>query len=439
MEKFTIPSRCLDVAASADLVVVGGGSAGVAAAIAAARRGCSVILLEKSICAGGMMTNGLLPSIIYMRDGRNLLSGGLCRELVDRTAKAMAVPVNYNWFNIHPEAVKLVLDEMLTEAGVRIFFNTVVCDAEREERRVTAAVVWTPAGLAVVKGRIFVDATGDGNLSALAQLPFELGGEQGQVMAPTLCTLYAGVDFDQVDPRFRYAGMGREEWHAMEKAGTIPVDEHHFVGFFRCGGSVGCGNLGHAYDYRPLEVQSCTQSCIEGRRMARQYLQFFRDNVPGFAKAELAMTASMLGVRESRRIRGEYQLTGDDYRARRHFADDIGSFAYPIDIHASGHDAEEQAAAEKRANETEYQPGENYGIPYRALLACGVENLLLAGRCISCDRQMQSSIRVVPGCMITGEAAGTAAALSLESATPLRGISVPELQGRLARQGLKIR
>ena len=140
----------------------------------------------------------------------------------------------------------------------------------------------------------------------------------------------------------------------------------------------------------------------------------------------------MLGVRESRRIVGEYQMTSDDYFNRRHFDDDIGFFAYPIDIHSGENNAVKQAEVEKNVVKTAYAAGENYGIPYRALLPKNTVNLLVAGRCISTDRAMQSSVRVVPGCMITGEGAGTAAALCISSNCMPRELDIRKLQNVLS-------
>ena len=175
---------------------------------------------------------------------------------------------------------------------------------------------------------------------------------------------------------------------------------------------------------------------VEGRKLARRYARFYRESVPGFGHSMLAGTADQLGVRESRRIVGDYVMTEGDYFERRHFPDDVGSFAYPIDIHAAnGEDAARQAETEKTLERTAYAPGENYGIPYRAILVKGLSNLLVAGRCVSADRAMQASIRVVPGCMITGEAAGTAAALSCGSGVPLRDVGIEILQEKLAANG----
>ena len=322
----------------------------------------------------------------------------------------------------------------LTEAGVKVVYETVVTDCAVENGTIRALRCFAPRGNFAVAGRVFIDCTGDANLAALAGVPFEYGDEKGNVMAPTLCVTYDNVKY----PDDRCNGLGRREWNEAAKKNSLPVNEHHFVGFFRNGDTCGAGNLGHIYGTDVLDLFSRSRAWPEGRALALRYHEFFRDNVPGFETSRLASSADMLGVRESRRIAGEYRMTADDYFARRHFEDDIGSFAYPVDIHASGDDAEKQAAVEKKIVEVAYGPGENYGIPYRALLPKNTVNLLVAGRCISTDRAMQSSVRVVPGCMITGEAAGTAAALALAQNRSLRALDIRALQKKLAARGAVI-
>jgi len=434
-EKIFFPARELEVAASADVVVTGGGTAGIAAAVAAARNGAETLLLEQSGCCGGMASRGLLPSIICMTDGKDILANGICREFVERiTADMKLAETNYRWQNIHPESVKRIADRMLAEAGVKVVYETVVTDCAVENGTIRALRCFAPRGNFAVAGRVFIDCTGDANLAFLAGVPCAYGDEKGNVMAPTLCVTYGNVKY----PDDRRNGLGRREWNEAAKKNSLPVNEHHFVGFFRNGDTCGAGNLGHIYGTDVLDLFSRSRAWPEGRALALRYHEFFRDNVPGFETSRLASSADMLGVRESRRIAGEYRMTADDYFARRHFEDDIGSFAYPVDIHASGDDAEKQAAVEKKIVEVAYAAGENYGIPYRALLPKNTVNLLVAGRCISTDRAMQSSVRVVPGCMITGEAAGTAAALSLARGCSLRELDIRALQKKLVSQGAVI-
>lgn len=430
------PAQKLPVLAHADVVVAGAGASGVAAAIQAARLGRSVVLLDRNSCAGGILSAGLLPSVIHMGDGRNLLASGLCQEMCLAIADRMHRPFNRNWFNVHPEAVKIVLDEMLERAGVRFFCETTLCAAVTRRGRITAVAVMTRQGMMAVTGKLFIDATGDGTLSMLAGAPFSYGSEEHEVQGPTLCSYFTDIDFDAVPEAMRERGLGRAEWQkAVQSGEPLPVQEGHFVGLFRNGPSSGSGNLGHIYGTDVLDPASLAKAYREGRRQAWGFRDFFRSHVAGFAKAELGATASLLGVRESRRVVGDYVLTREDYLARRHFRDDIGCFAYGIDIHSGKNDPAGQAEVEIRLGQSYYKPGENYGIPYRALLVAKTVNLLVAGRCISADRAMQASIRIVPGCMITGQAAGAAAALALEQGRPLRRLAVGKLQTALRECG----
>lgn len=435
-EKFVFPARELEVKAAADVIVVGGGSAGIAAAIASARNGADTLLIEQGGCCGGMTSRGLLTSIICMGDGENILANGICREFVERIVKDMKLPeVRWHWQNIHPESVKKIADQMLAEAGVRVIYETVVTDCIAENGEITALKCFAPCGNFAVSGKVFIDCTGDANLAAMANVPFEYGNESGEVMAPTLCVMYDNVNYQDE----KTGGIGRTEWNEAEKNNKLPVNEHHFVGFFRNGKTCGSGNLGHIYETDVLDIFSRSEAWSKGRELAVKYHNFYRENVNGFEQSSLTLSADMLGVRESRRIVGEYQMIADDYFARRHFEDEIGSFAYPIDIHAGVSDSKKQAAVEKYITQVAYQKGENYGIPYRALLPKNTVNLLVAGRCISADRAMQSSIRVVPGCMISGEGAGTAAALTLKKSCTLRTLDIKELQIQLKKQGAFIR
>ncbi|MBE6366386.1 MAG: FAD-dependent oxidoreductase [Lentisphaerae bacterium] len=437
MRNLVLRSRNLDILAEAEVVVAGGGAAGVAAAIQAARLGRKVILLEKNNCAGGILSSGLLPCIIHMTDLKNILASGLCKELCEALAKRMQRPVNYNWFNVHPEAVKIELDEMLAAAGVKVIYNVHICDAVVKRKKIIALAVMTLQGMRAVAGSVFIDATGDGLLAFLAGAAWEYGAEDThEVMSPTLCSFFTNINYEAIPPERRNQGQGRIEWkNARESGEKLFMDEGHFVGHFRNSPTSGIGNLGHIYNTDVLDQFSVTQACIEGRKQAWGFLDFFRTHVPGFENAELAATAGLLGVRESRRITGEYVLRKDDYLERRHFKDDIGCFAYAIDIHSGSADLKKQAAVEINLRKSSYAPGENYGIPYRALLPKNTTNLLVAGRCISTDRAMQASVRIVPGCMITGQAAGTAASQAASGRTTLRKISIRKLQSELRKAG----
>ncbi|NMA19343.1 MAG: FAD-dependent oxidoreductase [Lentisphaerae bacterium] len=184
------------------------------------------------------------------------------------------------------------------------------------------------------------------------------------------------------------------------------------------------------------DERSITKFLIEGRARMPEFERFYREYVPGYENLELVGTGSLMGIRESRRIQGDYVLNVEDFKRRAVFPDEIGRYCYPVDIHPAKPTADAYAAFEEEFRRNlRYQKGESYGIPYRCLIPRNVSNLLVAGRCISCDQKMQASIRVMPGCCITGQAAGMAAALCCEGKVNPRELKVGDLQQRLKKIG----
>ncbi len=423
-----IKSSDYPILATADVVVCGGGPAGAGAALAAARNGYDVLILEQTGALGGMGTVGLVPAIIHVSDGKNLTADGICREIVDEMCRRMGVEPNYGWQNIDPEILKVVYDEKIAEAGIRVVFNVKICEVVRNGERVESVLAATSQGLKRIVGKTFVDATGDAAVAAFAGVPFERGDAAGNTMSPSLCVQYANVDFSRVN------GTGRNEWIKLMEQGKAPLPEYHFVGFFRNGKTMGSGNLGHIYGIDCLDEFDITKGYIEGRKIARIIFDFYREHVPGYENAELVSTASSLSVRETRRITGDYQLNHGDYKRRARFDDEVGRFSYPVDIHASSTDPAAQKKVEEVLHATRYEAGENYGIPYRSLCPQGVKNLLVAGRSICADRAMQSSIRVMPGCFVTGQACGVAAGLSLATGD-IRRVEIETLRAGLKKVG----
>lgn len=412
----------------ADVVVAGGGPAGIAAAIAAAMQGKRTVLLEQTGCSGGMSTGALVPVILHQGDGKRVVAGNICTAIVEEACAEMGVnEVNYLGQEVDVEALKRVCDRKLLEAGVDVFYMVRVVDAIVRKGKIESLLVATASGLQKVTGRVFIDCTGDASVAAFAGVPCDKGDEKGRTMSPTLCAQYTNVDIARY---FEAKGQGRSDraiWLEMTEKGTAPVEEFHFPGFWATNDRTGRANVGHLYGADTLDERELTDAYIEGRRLALIFHNFYREHVPGFENSEMTQTGWLLGVRETRRIRGDYQLTGQDYRERASFPDEIGRFNYPIDIHSSG-DTETQKNVEEEIRNTHLGAGENYGIPFRSLIPQGVENLLVAGRSISSDREAQSSIRVIPGCFLTGQAAGAAGAMSVENGGDVRTVNTEKLR-----------
>lgn len=422
----------LPVRLEADIVVAGGGASGVAAAVAAARMGKSVLLVESGGALGGVGTTGLVPAFAPFGDGVNVLCGGIGMEI--RRQVSLHVPMETAWTPIDTEELKRTYDIITTEAGVKVLFFTTVCDVLAAEGHIEGVVLTSKTGLYAVKAKIFVDCTGDGTLNALGGGAFEIGNEEGKTMPPTLCSQWAGVDKDVYWSNNIPAQLEK----AIED-GVFTYADRHLTGMFLQEGGMAGGNIGHIFDNDPLDEQSLTKAMMWGRASMMEYVRFYREYVKGCENVRLVGTASMLGIRESRRTVCDYMLSVEDYIARADFADEIGRYCYPVDIHIMNTKTDEMERFRQEYIHMRYEPGESYGIPYRSLTAVSWDNLLTAGRCMGTDRQMEASIRVMPGCFITGEAAGTAAALALDQETDVRAVDVALLQRTLAGNGAYMR
>lgn len=419
-----------------DVLVAGGGASGAAAAVAAARMGKSVLLVEAGGALGGVGTSGLVPAFAPFGDGVHILADGIGMEI----RRQLSVPVTHTtaWTPVDAEELKRIYDRMVTDAGVKVLFFTTVCDVLVSDGHMEGAILTSRTGLYAVKAKIFVDCTGDGALNALGGGAFEIGNEEGKTMPPTLCSLWSGVD----------AGV---YWQnpirdLLEKAiadGVFTYEDRHLTGMFLLGDGVAGGNIGHIFDNDPLDEASLTRAMMWGRESMLEYIRFYREYVKGCENVRLVGTGAMLGVRESRRTVCDYMLSVDDFIARASFEDEIGRYNYPVDIHIMNTKTDEMERFRKEYENMRYGPGESYGIPYRSLVPSSYDNVLTAGRCMGTDRQMEASIRVMPGCFITGEAAGTAAALVLDQtgdkAADVRTVDTALLQRTLAGNGAYMR
>jgi len=430
-------SRRIERRHDVDICVVGGGPAGLAAAVTAARQGCRVCLVEAQNCLGGMGTAGLMPIFMAFGDDLHFYAGGFGREVHDRLAASGATTADRPWGQWLPpictEALKRLYDDLVLDAGVELCLMTQLVAVDAARGRVRHVVCAGKSGLFAIRARVFVDGTGDGDLAAWAGAPFEKGDADGNLMPGTLCSLWADVDWDAV----RSAGQNAQEVliRALEDdPGILPQPDPHLPGMIPAGGSLAGGNVGHAFGVDGTDERSLTRAVIASRRLLPAYERFYRTRLQGYAQARLAATAAQFGVRETRRILGDYILVQADFERQAVFADEIGRYNYWADLHCVRPSPEAFEAHLKRFN-NQPKPGESYGIPYRILTPRGLDNVLVAGRCVSADRYVQASIRVMPGCFITGQAAGVAAALAVRKRTGTRGVRAPELRRELTALG----
>lgn len=423
--------RTIPVRHEVDIFIAGGGPAGVTAALAAAREGARVFVAEGQACFGGVGTAGLVPAFMCFSDGQHFLADGLGREIYERMKQVADIPNDNprNSVSINAEALKRVYDDLMQEAKIEFAFHTQVIGVEAEGGHVTYAICAAKSGIFAIKASVFVDGTGDGDIASWAGAPFEKGDEAGNMMPGTLCSLWSGVDWERVSG---------SQGHKLEQAfedGVFTVQDRHLPGMWRVGPGIGGGNVGHTFGVDGTDERSLTEALLWGRKSMLEYQRYYETYLEGFEQIHLVATGSLLGLRETRRIVGDYVLNLEDFKTRAVFEDEIGRYNYPVDIHASTPNVEDFAQFEEEFATLRYKDGESYGIPYRILTPQGLDNVLVAGRCVSADRFLQGSIRVMPGCYITGQAAGIAAALAASDGDSVHDVEVVELQRRLKNLG----
>jgi hypothetical protein len=433
-----------------DLLVAGGGPAGCAAAICAGRLGARVLLAEALGCLGGTGTSGLVTAFDPMADGERMLVGGLMREIVETLhARGWLAPHVtpdfyrrrfHCWTPYQAEGLKVLLDELVLAAGVEVRFFTRAIDADCTGQHLNGVVLNNIEGYRLVRAGAYIDATGNAELAALCGAAVrEAGRDTPRIMPPTLCSQVAGVDWARAKSRPDGNGPDGQQalYEAALDAGEIfSHHDRHLPGAFQVGQSVAMFNCGHVFNLDALRCRSLSDGMMAGRRLALEYLEFYRRCVPGFEHAEHVTTASLMGIRESRRIVGEAELTFEDYLARRQFPDQIAVFNKAVDIHVYDDSEEEYQRYYREFTEGgRLKPGECFGLPYGILVPKGWENLWVAGRCNSSDVQVHGSIRVQPAAAMMGQAAGTAAVQAVRRGQTASGLDTAELVETLRAQG----
>ena len=420
----------INVKYDVDVFIAGGGPAGVAAAVAAEENGASVFIAGAFGCFGGAATNALVPAFMQFTDGENFVADGIGRRVREYIKENCPQKMKrYCPDSIPVETLKLCYDSMIETSGAKFSFFTNVIDTVAENGIVKYAICSTKGSIYAVKAKIFIDCTGDGDMAKLSGAEYATGDENGSVMAATLCAIWTGIDWKKVK---------RPDSRRLDDAfkdGVFTNEDRHLPGIWPIGDDLGGSNAGHIYNIDGCKGEDLTKGMVEARKQLIEYRKYYKEYLDGYENSEPIISASMLGIRESRRIIGDYILNIEDFKNRSVFDDEIGRYCYPIDIHSAKNTKEGYEEYEKSFAALRYKKGESYGIPYRSLTVKGIENMLTAGRCISTDRNMQASVRVMPGCYITGQAAGTAAAIAAASGKPCRDIDIKELQSRLKKLG----
>jgi ribulose 1,5-bisphosphate synthetase/thiazole synthase len=456
----TLPARTAVVIAEPDILVVGGGPAGLGAALGAAGVGAEVVLAERYGFLGGNATAALVMPLMscFTQRGRPIhvdLAGlmpqdhglgeavvaGAFRQLLKRLVDAGGAisPSEQTGFVVpfDPEVFKLVALDLLDEAGVKFLLHAFAADVIGGDP-LRGVVFETKSGPVVVKARAVVDCTGDGDVAARAGAAFEVGRDHDELVQP-MTLMFRMVEFER-RAFAAYAKAHPDQWRGVHglwdliakatRAGELDLPREDMLFFGTPREHEVSVNSTRVTGVLGTDVWDLTYAEWQSRRQMRQIAAFLRRYVPGFEHAYVVQSGVNIGVRETRRIIGEYQLTAADVLEARKFDDVIARGAYPIDIHSptgSGTILQRLPA------------GEAYDIPLRCLLPQGVDGLVVAGRCISGTHEAHSSYRVMPIAMATGQAAGVCAALAACTGRAPRDLPAAQVQQELRRQGADLR
>jgi len=425
------------------VLVVGGGPAGIAAATCAARHGARTLLVERYGFLGGMGTAGGVTNFagLYGKRGGDTvqLVHGVVDELLERIdhlgglnapQDGLQGRIRVRSYDI--PAYKCAADQLLLSARVQLLFHAWLSGAARDAAgRLDAAIVETKSGRGAIRARWFVDASGDADLARHAGVPYEVGDGHGDALYPSTMFRVGGVDaeralaavgsFGAIDTLMRAAA----DRYRFPREGAV-VRPQRNRSEWRINVTQVANAQGRAVD--ATDAWQLSAGEVEGRRQVIEYLRFLRAEVPGFERAELIDVGTQLGVRETRRVRGAYQLSGEDVLGGARFHDSIGLNAWPIERHTAGR-VEWSFARDERNTFNQ--------LPWRMLLPQGVDNLLVAGRCASMEHEGQSAARASGACFVMGQAAGTAAAMMVARDGALDTIVAP-LQQALSRDGVDL-
>lgn len=427
-----------------DVVVIGGGTAGSVAGIASAREGVKTLIIEQYGFLGGSATGALVTPLMRWNEDDYLVGG-----ISDEINKKMELLGYQEGPFFDPEMLKYVLEEMAVESGANLLYYTYVRDVIMEGHKLIGVVVQNKSGIQEVYGDIFIDATGDGDVAVMAGAPFKQGREEdGLNQAMSLRFIVGHIDLERF--RMFLSDLGYEDgqlypflegsmlWgrkdklepifrRAVEDGILLEEDGDYFQFFFVPGKpdqlAFNCPRISGRYS---TDVKDLTFAQIYGKKAIIRLITFFRKYFPGFEESYITSTAVMVGVRESRRIVGEYMLTYEDVIEGRKFPDAVAKNAYPVDIHKPKPDRIKPSTLLVGV-----KPGDYYEIPYRCLIPKNIDNLIVTGRCISATFEAQASLRIQVICRKLGEAAGIAGSMCVKEKKNPREINVLELKKRL--------
>lgn len=420
-------SREIETIGEYDIIVAGGGPAGIGAAVAAADMGMKVLIIERAGILGGNLTIGHVSPI----------SGGHVKNTMAQHIKELIAGKNCDTNNFDGAKIKLI--KLIAEKGICAYLNSSVCDVVRDGEEIKSVIISTQSGLKNINAKFFIDATGDGVLSYLAGESVEYGRDDGLVQPNSVMFTILGVDLDQKmlcyaedDDTQLKKGSYLKLCKDACKAGELPP-EIDIVRLYPAGADgERVVNATQVNRLNPLIPEDYFKAQVKLRNQIHTVMQFLKNNVEGFENIRIKDSSDIVGVRESRRIVGQYTLTAEDLIAGRRFEDVIVHKAdFAIDIHNP------DGAGQAESDTIPVRIG-NYDIPYGCIVPLENRNLYTAGRCISGTHRAHASYRVMNIAMNLGEAAGVAAAVCIREKSDNKAVGYKKVQTALAERGIDL-
>ena len=422
--------REIPIIAQADVVVVGAGPGGVCAGVMAARQGADTLVVERCGCPGGMAVFGEVTPFMPSHVGERALDRPVyidwCRQMQQYRSPECRERFPFNEERaagpVAKDEAMLAMEDLLLDAGARLLYHHTLADVVMEDGRIAAAVFLSKSGLCAVRGKIFIDATGDGDLAVLSGCPAEFGNAEGLCQPMTTCFKLSGVDAARMPSRDEINAL----YDKAKAEGRLDCPRENVLWFTFLEPDTIHFNTTRIVRRSAVDGRDLSAAEIEGRRQIREFIAFLRRDVPGFAQARLRSIAHHVGVRESRRIRGIVYQTAEDFFSRAKYPDAIAKVAYMIDVHnPSG----------TGTTIHRMTPGEWYELRYGTIVPLKSRNLLMGCRAVSLDHELHSSARVMPPVCSIGQAAGMAAAMCVERDCEPASLDGAEVRKKLAQAG----
>ncbi|MCR5278894.1 MAG: FAD-dependent oxidoreductase [Lachnospiraceae bacterium] len=446
--KLTRPEKEIELLFTTDVLVVGGGPAGIGAAVSSARAGKRTILLEKRGFLGGNITACYVENCNYYLKNTEFSSEGLYAE-IEKAAYEEYGNDNIRQKNLkafNSEYLKVFLDELMAENKVQVLFHSFVNEVIMKNDRIEGVIVQTKKGPKAIVASVIIDTTGDGDVSFAAGVPYEQGrSEDGLCMPGTVSMRITGVDSGKLmEGTERLTEIGNEFKRAYRAGETGLKCKRQDLPFGRLtkAGQISYINYSCEYGLDPTDIIDLTKGEINCRQYDLDIYRYLKEHFEEFKDSEITSLSPEIGFRDSRRIEGRYKLTIEDMESNRHFDDVIAVFPRFYDMLSPDANMDGDGKVEGKGYKGHiYEPvvdSRTFEIPYRSLVPINISNLLVAGRCISADHVAESGVRAISLCMYTGQAAGTAAALSIDSNVIPGDVDIKALQSALRAQNINI-